>query len=197
MLISDHEKLIVSILLVPAAFSAQQVTSKDAEIVNYVSQVSTDSLKSHINKLVGFGTRHTMSSVTDPKRGIGAARTWVLRKFKDYAKNTDGRMEVFLQNQIIQPDGKRIDKPTDLGNPVAILRGTDPNDKRIFMISGHLDSRVSNVMNAKDNAPGANDDGSGTAAVIESARILSKSKFPATIIFVAFREKNKVYWDLK
>ncbi|CAI9686090.1 M28 family metallopeptidase [Elizabethkingia anophelis] len=141
---------------------------------------------SHINKLVGFGTRHTMSSVTDPKRGIGAARTWVLRKFKDYAKNTDGRMEVFLQNQIIQPDGKRIDKPTDLGNPVAILRGTNPNDKRIFMISGHLDSRVSDVMNAKDNAPGANDDGSGTAAVIESARILSKSKFPATIIFVAF-----------
>ncbi|MCT4215689.1 M20/M25/M40 family metallo-hydrolase [Elizabethkingia anophelis] len=180
------KKLIVSILLVPATSSAQQVISKDAEIVNYVSQVSTDSLKSHINKLAGFGTRHTMSSVTDPKRGIGAARTWVLRKFKDYAKNTDGRMEVFLQNQIIQPDGKRIDKPTDLGNPVAILRGTNPNDKRIFMISGHLDSRVSDVMNAKDNAPGANDDGSGTAAVIESARILSKSKFPATIIFVAF-----------
>ncbi|MCP1253518.1 MULTISPECIES: M28 family metallopeptidase [Elizabethkingia] len=180
------KKLIVSILLVPAVFSAQQVISKDAEIANYVSQVSTDSLKSHINKLVSFGTRHTMSSVTDPKRGIGAARTWVLRKFKDYAKNTDGRMEVFLQNQIIPPDGKRIDKPTDLGNPVAILRGTDPNDKRIFMISGHLDSRVSDVMNSKDNAPGANDDGSGTAAVIESARILSKSKFPATIIFVAF-----------
>ncbi|WP_086984883.1 M28 family metallopeptidase [Elizabethkingia miricola] len=180
------KKLIVSILLVPAVFSAQQVISKDAEIANYVSQVSTDSLKSHINKLVSFGTRHTMSSVTDPKRGIGAARTWVLRKFKDYAKNTDGRMEAFLQNQIIQPDGKRIDKPTDLGNPVAILRGTDPNDKRIFMISGHLDSRVSDVMNSKDNAPGANDDGSGTAAVIESARILSKSKFPATIIFVAF-----------
>jgi len=127
-----------------------------------------------------------MSSVTDPKRGIGAARNWVLRKFKDYARNTSGRMEVFLQNQMIQPDGKRIDKPTDLGNPVAILRGTDPNDKRIFMISGHLDSRVSDVMNAKDNAPGANDDGSGTAAVIESARILSKSKFPATIVFVAF-----------
>ncbi|MCL1669159.1 M28 family metallopeptidase [Elizabethkingia ursingii] len=180
------KKLIFSILLVPAAFSAQQVISKDAEIANYVSQVSTDSLKSHINKLVSFGTRHTMSSVTDPKRGIGAARTWVLRKFKDYARNTDGRMEVLLQNQVIQPDGKRIDKPTDLGNPVAILRGTDPNDKRIFMISGHLDSRVSDVMNSKDNAPGANDDGSGTAAVIESARILSKSKFPATIVFVAF-----------
>ena len=180
------KKLILSIIFVPAAFSAQQVISKDAEIANYVSQVSTDSLKSHINKLVSFGTRHTMSSVTDPKRGIGAARTWVLRKFKDYARSTDGRMEVFLQNQVIQPDGKRIDKPTDLGNPVAILRGTDPNDKRIFMISGHLDSRVSDVMNSKDNAPGANDDGSGTAAVIESARILSKSKFPATIIFVAF-----------
>ena len=180
------KKLILSVLLIPAVFSAQQTVSRDPEIANYVSQVSADSLKSHINKLVSFGTRHTMSSTTDAKKGIGAARNWVLSKFKNYAKNADGRMEVFLQNQTIQPDGKRINQPTDLGNAIAILRGTDPNDKRIFMIGGHLDSRVSDVMNAKDFAPGANDDGSGVGAVIESARILSQSKFPATIIFVAF-----------
>ena len=180
------KKLILSVLLIPAVFSAQQTVSRDAEIANYVSQVSADSLKSHINKLVSFGTRHTMSSTTDAKKGIGAARNWVLSKFKNYAKNADGRMEVFLQNQTIQPDGKRINQPTDLGNAIAILRGTDPNDKRIFMIGGHLDSRVSDVMNAKDFAPGANDDGSGVGAVIESARILSQSKFPATIVFVAF-----------
>lgn len=180
------KKLIFSLFLIPAIFNAQKNVSRDEEIANYVSQVSSDSLKSHINKLVSFGTRHTMSSTTDAKQGIGTARNWVLSKFRNYAKNSDGRMEVFLQNQIIQPDGKRISQPTDLGNTIAILHGTDSSDKRIFMISGHLDSRVSDVMNTKDFAPGANDDGSGVAAVIESARILSKSKFPATIIFVAF-----------
>jgi len=114
------KKLILSVLLIPAVFSAQQTVSRDAEIANYVSQVSADSLKSHINKLVSFGTRHTMSSTTDAKKGIGAARNWVLSKFKNYAKNADGRMEVFLQNQTIQPDGKRINQPTDLGNAIAI-----------------------------------------------------------------------------
>lgn len=180
------KKVIFILVFIPLFFSAQQTVSRDPEIANYVSQVNTDSLKSHINKLVSFGTRHTMSSTADSKKGIGAARNWVLSKFKNYAKNTDGRMEVFLQHQTIEPDGKRINQPTDLGNAIAIMHGTNSADKRIFMISGHLDSRVSNVLNAKDNAPGANDDGSGVGAVIETARILSESKFPATIIFVAF-----------
>ncbi|MBV8328737.1 M28 family metallopeptidase [Chryseobacterium sp.] len=180
------KKLIFTLLFIPFVYNAQQIVQQDPEITRYVSQVNADSLKGHINKLVSFGTRHTMSSTTDPKRGIGAARNWVMKKFKDYGKNTAGRMEVFIQNQTIQPDGKRIDRPTDLGNVVAILHGTNPNDKRVFMISGHLDSRVSDVMNSKDNAPGANDDGSGVGALIESARILSASKFPASIVFVAF-----------
>ena len=101
------KKLIFSLFLIPAAFTAQKTVSRDAEIANYVSQVSADSLKSHINKLVSFGTRHTMSSTTDAKKGIGAARNWVLSKFRNYAKNSDGRMEVFLQNQTIQPDSPR------------------------------------------------------------------------------------------
>ncbi len=95
-------------------------------------------------------------------------------------------MEVYLQQEDIQPDGKRIDKAVNLGNAVALLKGTDPNDKRIFLIGGHLDSRVTDVMNRTPQAPGANDDGSGVSAVIESARILSESSFPASIIFVAF-----------
>ena len=94
-------------------------------------------------------------------------------------------MEVFLQNEDLQPDGKRIDKVTNLGNAVAFLKGTDPADKRIIIISGHLDSRVTDVMDATSFAPGANDDGSGVAAVIESARVLSRSKFPVSILFVA------------
>lgn len=163
-----------------------QVRLKDDEVKKYVSEVSSDSLKTYINKLVGFNTRHTLSVIDDQNNGIGAARSWVLKKFREYAKNSEGRMEVYLQQQDIQPDGKRVDQITNLGNPLAYLKGTDPNDKRIFLISGHLDSRVTDVMDRKSFAPGANDDGSGVSAVIEAARILSKSKFPASVIFVAF-----------
>lgn len=163
-----------------------QMKSQDNEIKKYVSEVNSDSLKTYIHKLVGFNTRHTLSSVDDPGKGIGAARNWVLEKFKKYAKNSNGRMDVYLQEQEIQPDGKRVDQITSLGNAVAFLKGTNPDDKRIFLIGGHLDSRVTDVMDRKSFAPGANDDGSGVSAVIEAARILSKSKFPASIIFVAF-----------
>ena len=176
--------LILPIVLLSIALSAQK-TKNDPEISKYVSQVNRDSLKAHVEKLVSFGTRHTMSSTTDAKWGIGAARNWVLSKFRNYARNADGRMEVYLQNQDLKPDGKRINKDTNLGNAIAFLKGTDPNDKRVIIISGHLDSRVSDVMDAESFAPGANDDGSGVAAVIESARVLSKSKFPVSILFVA------------
>lgn len=185
-LFAAMKKLILILSFLPVLLSAQETVQRDSEIADYVSKVNADSLKNHINTLVSFGTRHTMSSTTDPKRGIGAARNWVMKKFKTYAKDSKGRMEVLIQNKTIQPDGKRIDRPTDLGNVIAILHGTNPDDKRVFMIGGHLDSRVTDVMNFKDDAPGANDDGSGVGAAIECARILSKSKFPATVVFVAF-----------
>ncbi|WP_261512009.1 M28 family metallopeptidase [Chryseobacterium paludis] len=178
-------KYFLFLMLAPSVIFSQ-VSSKDSEIKKYVSEVSSDSLKSYINKLVGFNTRHTLSAIDDQNKGIGAARNWVLGKFTDYAKNSEGRMDVYLQQQDIQPDGKRVDQITNLGNPIAYLKGTDSNDKRIFLISGHLDSRVTDVMNRTSFAPGANDDGSGVSAVIEAARILSRSKFPASVIFVAF-----------
>ncbi|MDP2455008.1 MULTISPECIES: M20/M25/M40 family metallo-hydrolase [unclassified Kaistella] len=171
-------------VLLSVAINAQK-QEKDPEISEYVKLVSKDSLKANIEKFVSFGTRHTMSSTTDQEKGIGAARSWVLSKFRNYSKNSGGRMEFYLQNEDLQPDGKRINKVTNLGNAIALLKGTDPSDKRIVIISGHLDSRVSEVMNSTDYAPGANDDGSGVAAVIESARVLSKSKFPMSILFVA------------
>ncbi|MFY7901081.1 MAG: M20/M25/M40 family metallo-hydrolase [Chitinophagaceae bacterium] len=165
--------------------SAQTIIHKDVTIESMVKEVNADSLKSHINGMLAFGTRHTLSSTTDAKRGIGAARNWVLQKFETYAKNAAGRMTCFVDTTTLQPDGKRVDKLTNLGNAMAILKGTDTSDKRIFLISGHLDSRVSNVQNSTADAPGANDDGSGVAAVIECARIISKYRFPATIVFVA------------
>jgi Zn-dependent M28 family amino/carboxypeptidase len=150
-----------------------------------VKEVSADSLQSYINTLISFGTRNTLSTQTDSRKGIGAARNWVLKKFNQFAKNSGGRLTAIIDTTTIPADGRRVDKPVLLGNVMATLTGTDSNDKRIFIISGHLDSRRTDVMDRTGDAPGANDDGSGTAAVIECARIMSKHSFPATIIFVA------------
>jgi len=170
--------------LLIASSIAQQVVQRDPTIEKMLMEVSSDSLRSHIDKLVSFGTRHTMSTVTDPKRGIGAARRWVLSRFNEFAKQSGGRMTATLDTWTLEPDGRRVDKAQEIGNVMATLKGTDPNDDRIFMVSGHIDSRVSDVNNRESDAPGANDDGSGTAAVIELARVMSKTAFPATIIFV-------------
>ena len=164
---------------------AQTIIDRDPEIAEMVSDVSPDSLQFYINTLVAFGTRNTLSTQTDSKRGIGAARNWVLKKFNEFAKGSNGRLSAMIDTTTIHANGKRVDKPVVLVNVVATLKGTDPNDSRIFIISGHLDSRRSDVMDVVGDAPGADDDGSGTSAVIECARVMSKHSFPATIIFVA------------
>lgn len=166
--------------------SAQTIVYRDPEIERMVKEISADSLKSYTKQLVTFGTRHTLSFTTDKKRGIGAAREWVVQKFNGFARASKGRLTAFVDTTILQPDGRRIDVQTSLGNAMAILKGTDTADKRIYVISGHLDSRVTNVLNRTADAPGANDDGSGVAAVLECARILSRHSFPSTIVFVAF-----------
>lgn len=163
---------------------SQKIINRDPQIEALVSQISSDSLKKFDEKLVSFGTRSTLSTTTDSKRGIGASRLWVLSKFQEFAKSSEGRMTAVLDTFTLQPDGKRIDKAIAMANVMATLKGTDPNDDRVFMVSGHIDSRVTDVMNRESAAPGANDDGSGTVAVIELARVMAKSKFPATIIFV-------------
>jgi len=173
-------------MLAASTSFGQTIINRDAQIEAMVKQVSADSLKSYITKLVSFGTRSTLSSTTDKKRGIGAARDWVVQKFNEFAKESGGRLTAYVDTVTLQPDGRRVNKPINLGNAMAILKGTDPNDTRVYIIGGHLDSRVTDVMNITADAPGANDDGSGVAGVIECARILSKQSFPATIVFVAF-----------
>jgi hypothetical protein len=177
--------LLLAFLLLADDLFSQTTINRDPEIAQMVSEVSPDSLQSYINTLVAFGTRNTLSTQTDPKRGIGAARNWVLKKFNEFAKSSGGRLTAKIDTTTIQPNGKRVDVPIVLGNIMATLKGTDPNDDRIVIISGHLDNMRSNVMDRTGDAPGANDDGSGTSAVIECARIMSKHSFPATIIFVA------------
>ncbi|MEP7230522.1 MAG: M20/M25/M40 family metallo-hydrolase [Ginsengibacter sp.] len=177
--------LVVLVLFFTHAVFAQTIIDRDPEIFQMVGEVSSDSLQSYIKTLVAFGTRNTLSTQADPKRGIGAARNYVLRKFNEFAKNSNGRLSAIIDTTTLQPNGKRVDVPLVLGSVMATLKGTDPNDNRIFIISGHLDNMRSNVMDRTGDAPGANDDGSGTSAVLECARIMSKHSFPATIIFVA------------
>ena len=176
---------LIIILFCANKISAQIIINRDPEIAKMVSEVSSDSLKSYINTLVAFGTRSTLSTQADKTKGIGAARNWVLKKFNEFAKKSNGRFTAMIDTITIPADGKRIDKPVLLGNVMATLIGTDPNDKRIFIISGHLDSRRIDIMDRTGDAPGANDDGSGTSAVIECARIMSQHSFPATVIFVS------------
>ncbi|ANI88514.1 peptidase M28 [Arachidicoccus ginsenosidimutans] len=163
---------------------AQTIIQHDAEIEQMVQQVNADSLQSYIKSLVAFGTRSTLSNQTSATKGIGAARNWVLGKFNSFAKQSGGRLSAYIDTFTVPSDGKRINRNVVLGNVMAVLKGTDTADRRIFIISGHLDSRRTDVMDSTNDAPGANDDGSGSAAVIECARIMSKHRFPATIIFV-------------
>lgn len=164
---------------------AQTIVHKDPSIEKMVAQVSADSLKSYITQMVSFGTRHTLSTQSSSNKGIGAAKIWVLNKFNEFANSSNGRLVATIDSITYLKDNRRVDENINLGNVMAILKGNDTADKRIFIISGHLDSRRSNEMDRVGDAPGANDDASGVAAVLESARILSQSSFPATIIFVA------------
>jgi len=175
---------IVLLFSLQPAFS-QTIIQRDPEIERMLKEVSADSLQSYIKTLVAFGTRNTLSTQSQPNRGIGAARTWVLGRFNEMAKRSSGKLTAIVDTTTLQPDGKRVDTTLLLGNVVATLKGSDPADNRIFIISGHLDNMRTSVMDRTGDAPGANDDGSGVAAVMECARVMSKRSFPATIIFVA------------
>ena len=163
----------------------QELINRDPQIVGLTEEVSVQKLEQSIQKLVSFKTRHTLSDTTSKTTGIGAARNWIKKEFESYNAGNGGRLKVSFDAFTQPADGKRVLKPTVLKNVMAILPGSDPADKRIFMVCGHYDSRVTDVMNIKDFAPGANDDASGVAGVLELARIMSNAKFTATIIFVA------------
>ncbi len=146
------------------------------------TQPSEAELRATIEKLIGFGTRHTLSDTKSDKRGIGAARRWVKSRFEEISKDCGGCIEVATPSQVFS--GKRIPQPTEVTDVVAIKRGKgDP--QRVIVMTGHLDSRVTDVMNAKSDAPGANDDASGVAALMEAARILSRQDNDATLVFAA------------
>ena len=132
-------------------------------------------------KLVSFGTRHTASSQTDPNRGIGAATNWVFSQMQAIAATSSGRMTVQRQS-FTQPVASNIPVPTTITNVIATLKGT-ASPERFYVITGHLDSRVTDVLNFTSDAPGADDDGSGVAVVLELARLFATRQFPGTLVF--------------
>jgi len=161
----------------------------DPQIAAALQQISAARIQANIGKLVSFGTRLTLSA-QDPAsiaagHGIGAAREWIKAEFERYSKECGGCLEV-KTDEFTEEPGERIPKATKITNVYAILKGTDAaNAKRIVLVTGHYDSRNSDTLDVSGDAPGANDDGSGTAVSLECARVLSKMKFPATIVFVA------------
>jgi len=160
----------------------------DAQIAAALKKVSAERIQANIEKLVSFQTRLTLSA-QDPAsiaagKGIGAAREWIKSQFESYSKDCGGCLEV-KTDSFTEGPVDRIPAPTVITNVYAVLKGSDPeNAKRIVLVTGHYDSRNSDTLDATGVAPGANDDGSGTAVSLECARVLSQLKFPATIIFL-------------
>nr|MDQ3746304.1 M28 family peptidase [Acidobacteriota bacterium] len=146
------------------------------EIARMLREIDARNIERTIRKLVSFGTRNTLSTQDDPARGIGAARDWIYQEMQTYSRESGGRLKVELQTFEQQPGRfQRIQKPTRLTNVVATLQGTQEESKgRVYVVSGHYDSMCTSPTDAACDAPGANDDASGTAAVLELARVMSK-----------------------
>jgi acetylornithine deacetylase/succinyl-diaminopimelate desuccinylase-like protein len=162
---------------------------RDAEIARMMTLIDARNIERTIRTLVSFGTRNTLSAQDDPKRGIGAARDWLYAEFSRIASQAGGRMTVEKQSYLQEaqpPPRGRVPQPTTLTNVVATLKGTQAvSEKRLYVVSGHYDSMCTSPTDAVCDAPGANDDASGVAAVLEMARVMSRYQFDATIIFMA------------
>lgn len=156
----------------------------DPEISEMLSEISADTIEKNIRALAGFGTRHTLSETESDTHGIGAAREWIRDEMQRYSDEAGGRLQVEFHSFIQEPM-RRVPEPTEIVNVIATLPGSDPADDRYFVVSGHYDSRATHIMDAESDSPGANDDASGTAAVMEMARIMSQYEFPATLVFMA------------
>jgi hypothetical protein len=165
----------------------------DTEIASMAREVSADSIKEYIRKLVQFGTRHSLSDTLSATKGIGAARRWVAGKMIAFRERNRANMEVKLDPFTAEPSPRypRIPYPVTMKNVLGILSGSDPNDSRVLLVSAHLDSRNSDVMDSTGRAPGANDDASGVAVVLELARVMSAKKYPCAIIFMTVQGEEQ------
>jgi hypothetical protein len=161
--------------------TASSVQTFDPALRALIGQIDPARIQATIEKLVSFGTRHTASSQTDPNRGIGAATAWVTQQMQTYAAASGGNMTV-QQQTFVQPVSNRIPVPTTITNVIATLQGT-ASPQRFYVVTGHLDSRVTDVLDFTSDAPGADDDGSGVAVVLELTRLFATQQFPGTLVF--------------
>src|SRR5580704_393032 len=169
-------------LAAPAGLGSAQNTGKfDPALRALISQIDPNRIQATILRLTQFGTRHTASSQTDPVRGIGAATAWVTQQMQAIAATSNGNMTV-QQQTFTQPISSNIPVPTTITNVIATLQGT-ASPERFYVMTGHLDSRVTDVLDFTSDAPGADDDASGVAAVLELARVFAAHQFPGTLIF--------------
>lgn len=175
---------IIALILFAVPAMAQTTIRQDVAIKQMTDEVSSKNIETIIRKLVSFKSRHTLGDTTSATTGVGAARSWIKAEYERYAAESHGRMTVQFDT-FTQPKSERVNNPVHLKNVLAILKGTDPKDTRVYIVSGHYDSRKSDVMDPTGDVPGANDDASGTAVSMELARVMAKRSFPATIIFMA------------
>ena len=171
-----------------AGARVERPVAADPEIRRMVAEVDPRRIERTIRRLVSFGTRNTLSAQDNPTRGIGAARDYLRDEFQQISRDTGNRLKVELQSYTQQVDPKvpRVTRPTVITNVVATLPGTQPaSTERVYVVSGHYDSMCQNPSDADCDAPGANDDASGTAAVVELARVMSRRRFDATLVFMA------------
>src|SRR5215813_12027308 len=158
----------------------------DPALRDLIGQIDPNRIQATLEKLISFGTRHTASTQTDPLHGIGAAYTWVFQQMQAIAADSNGNMTVQQQTFLQQPLAGRLANPTNITNTILTLRGT-ASPQRFYVVTGHLDSRVTDILDSTSDAPGADDDGSGVACVLELARVFAQAPddFPGTIIFAA------------
>lgn len=175
---------LILFFMISAPAVAQTTIRQDAAIKQMTDEVSSKNIEVIIRKLVSFKSRHTLGDTVSKTTGVGAARNWIKSEYERYAAESHGRMTVQFDT-FTQPKSERVNQPAHLKNVLAILKGTDPKDTRVYIVSGHYDSRMSDVMDPNGDEPGANDDASGTAVSMELARVMAQRQFPATIIFMA------------
>src|SRR4051812_39207707 len=185
-------KLIVLLALAPCTVVFGATTpetepqiKENPQVAAVLSDISAKNIEATIRKLVSFGTRHTLSDAQSETRGIGAARRWIQSEFERYSKENGERLQVTVDD-FTQPPGERNPQPVQVVNVVATLPGIQPESgDRFYVVTGHYDSRVTDVMNITADAPGADDDASGVAAVMEMARVMSKKNSDSTLVFIA------------
>ena len=177
--------LIYFFFILVLSSNAQTIMIRDPEIKKMTDEISRENIEQYVRKMVSFHTRHNMSEQNDPVHGIGAAWNWIKAEMENSIAASGGRLEVKFEEYTVGGKGERIPHPVKLKNVVAILKGTDPDDDRKIIISAHLDSRAALDNDSTSFAPGANDDGSGVAAILELVRIMSSRKYSATIVFMA------------